>query len=113
MSYKELTDTITQLFTQRYEAVNVLIEGLKGKIGKDVPNEAIVATFITLATELANFYRFSELEWKMIVALQGELEIVGMEAFKTRGEKETRELTDTLSAELTRVIRDTTRNWNQ
>jgi hypothetical protein len=106
MSQEESTDdALAQIFTQRRKAVNGLVEQLKGLVGKDASNEIIISLFITFAQELGNFYRFFELESKMINALQKEIEVLGIAIYQAESKEEVRRVIDTISKDLSTVLK--------
>jgi hypothetical protein len=114
MSNNEISDAIAGVFVQRHAAVNSLVESLKDKIGKDVPNDVMISTLIHIAQEFSSFYRILEMESKMMLALQTEIEVVAQKAYNTTGNQEaTEEVIEFLREELLKAINDTTNSWNQ
>jgi hypothetical protein len=110
-SNKELINSVTKLFAQRYETLDSLVQELNTRMGKPMPNEATISTFMIIANELGNFYRFVELELKLIAELQSEIEVVAKEAHGTKDKEETKVLLDKLNERFGKIIRDTTANW--
>jgi hypothetical protein len=98
-------ETLAQIFTQRRQAVNNLVEQLKGLVGKEVSNEVIISLCITLAGELGNFYRFFELESRMINALQKEIEVLAIAIYQAESKDEVRRVIDTISKDLSGVLK--------
>jgi hypothetical protein len=106
MSHGEPTqETLAQIFTQRRQAVNNLVEQLKGLVGKEASNEVIISLCITLAGELGNFYRFFELESRMINALQKEIEVLAIAIYQAESKDEVRRVIDTISKDLSGVLK--------
>jgi hypothetical protein len=106
MSHGEPTqETLAQIFTQRRQAVNNLVEQLKGLVGKEASNEVIISLCMTLAGELSNFYRFFELESRMINALQKEIEVLAIAIYQAESKDEVRRVIDTISKDLSGVLR--------
>lgn len=106
MSHGESTDdALALIFTQRRQAVNNLVEQLKGLVGKGASNEVIISLCTTLAQELGNFYRFFELESKMINALQKEIEVLAIAIYQAESKEEVRRIIDTISKELSSVLK--------
>ena len=98
-------ETLAQIFTQRRQAVNNLVEQLKGLVGKETSNEVIISLCITLAGELGNFYRFFELESRMINALQKEIEVLAIAIYQAESKDEVRRVIDTISKDLSGVLK--------
>ena len=106
MSHVEhTTDTLAQVFTVRRQADNNLVDELKGLVGKDTSNEVIISMCIALARELGNFYRFFELESKMMNALQKEIEMLAIAVYQAENKEEVRRVIDTISKDLENVLK--------
>ena len=106
MSHGESTnETLAQIFTQRRQAVNNLVEQFKGLVGKNASSEVIIPLCITLAEELGNFYRFFELESKMINALQKEIEVLALAIYQAESKEEVSRVIDTISKDLSGVLK--------
>jgi hypothetical protein len=106
MSHGEPTqETLAQIFTQRRQAVNSLVGQLKGLVGKEASSEVIISLCIALAGELGNFYRFFELESKMINALQKEIEVLAIDIYQAENKEEVRRVIDTISKDLSGVLK--------
>jgi hypothetical protein len=106
MSHGESTDdALALIFTQRRKAVNSLVEQLNGLAGKGASNEDIISLCITLGQELGNFYRFFELESKMINALQKEIEVLAIAIYQAESKEEVRRVIDTISKDLSSVLK--------
>ena len=99
------TETLAQIFTQRRQAVNNLVGQLKDLAGKNASNEVIISLCITLAGELGNFYRFFELESKMINALQKEIEVLALASYQAESKEEVSRVIDTISKDLSSVLK--------
>ena len=97
-------DALQQIFAQRRQAVNTLVEQFEGMVAKDVPNGVIISLCITLARELGNFYRFFELESKMMNALQKEIEVLAIAIYHAESKEEVRRVIDTISKDLASVL---------
>lgn len=98
-------DTLAQIFTERRKAVNNLVEELRGIVGKETSSEVIISMCITLAGELGNFYRFFELESKMINTLQKEIEMLAVAIYQAENKDEVRRVIDTISKDLESVLK--------
>jgi hypothetical protein len=98
-------DTLVQIFTERRKVVNNLVEELRSLLGKEASSEVIISMCITLAGELGNFYRFFELESKMINALQKEIEMLAVAICQTENKEEVRWVIDTISKDLESVLK--------
>jgi len=98
-------EALAQIFTQRRQAVNSLVEQLKGLVGKEASSEVIISLCIALAGELSNFYRFFELESKMINALQKEIEVLAIAIYQAENKDEVRRVIDTISKDLSGVLK--------
>jgi hypothetical protein len=98
-------ETLAQIFIQRRQAVNNLVEQFKGLVGKNASSEVIIPLCITLAEELANFYRFFELESKMINALQKEIEVLALAIYQAESKEEVSRVIDTISKDLSGVLK--------
>jgi hypothetical protein len=110
MSHGDPTqETLAQIFTQRRQAVNNLVEQLKGLEGKEASNEVIIPLCITLAGELSNFYRFFELESRMMNALQKEIEVLAIAIYQAESKDEVRRVIDTISRDLTGVLKSSSK----
>ena len=99
------TETLAQIFIQRRQAVNNLVGQLKDLAGKNASNEVIISLCITLAGELGNFYRFFELESKMINALQKEIEVLALASYQAESKEEVSRVIDTISKDLSSVLK--------
>jgi hypothetical protein len=98
-------DTLARIFTERRKAVKNLVEELRGLVGKETSSEVIISMCITLAGELGNFYRFFELESKMINALQKEIEMLTVAIYQAENKEEVRHVIDTISKDLESVLK--------
>jgi hypothetical protein len=98
-------ETLSQIFIQRRQAVDNLVGQFKGLIGKNASSEVIIPLCITLAGELGNFYRFFELESKMINALQKEIEVLALAIYQAESKEEVSRVIDTISKDLSAVLK--------
>ena len=99
-------ETLAQILTQRRQVVNNLVEQLKGLAGKNASSEVIIPLCITLARELGNFYRFFELESKMINALQKEIEVLALAIYQAESKEDVSRVIDTISKDLSGVLKN-------
>ena len=104
-------DTLNQLLGQRRAAIKDLISGLQSKIGKKIPDDAMIAILILIANELGNFYRVLELQSNLMIAIQRNMDAVALEAFDANDDG-AKELLAGLHKELSDVIQSTIRKWN-
>jgi hypothetical protein len=104
---------LRELMRQRDAAIDELVKGLEGKIGKPVPDDALISILIVIGKELGNLYRITEMEINVMMAIQKNIEVVALEAFNVEkgDEQGANDLINSLQNQLEDVIRNTSKSW--